>query len=45
MKQIRVNTDGVWAWTAKNETRKKGKARWRSIRATPTRRIVAQIRA
>ncbi|WP_405824658.1 hypothetical protein OG705_30310 [Streptomyces sp. NBC_00838] len=35
-KRMRVHTDGVWLWTAKNETRKKGKARWRSIREAPT---------
>ncbi|MFI8265306.1 hypothetical protein [Streptomyces sp. NPDC085665] len=45
VKQIRVDTDGVWVWTAKSKTRRSGKGRWRFIRDRPDLRITARVRA
>lgn len=45
VKQIRVDTDGVWVWTAKSKTRRKGKGWWRFIRDRADLRIVAWARA
>ncbi|MFP1628869.1 hypothetical protein ACLB9X_27680 [Streptomyces sp. 5K101] len=45
VKQVRVDTDGVWVWTAKSKTRRNGKGRWRFIRDRADLRIVARVRA
>ncbi|MFC4508480.1 MULTISPECIES: hypothetical protein [Streptomyces] len=45
VKQIRVDTDGVWVWTEKSKTRRKGKGRWRFIRDRADLRIVTRVRA
>ncbi|MEW1657925.1 hypothetical protein [Streptomyces sp. NPDC093707] len=45
VKQIRIDTDGVWVWTAKSKTRRKGNGRWRFIRDRADLRIVARVRA
>ncbi|MDL5199537.1 tyrosine-type recombinase/integrase [Streptomyces sp. ALI-76-A] len=45
VKQIRVDTDGVWVWTAMSKTRRKGKGRWRFIRDRADLQFVARVRA
>lgn len=45
VRHVRLDTDGVWVWTAKSKTRRSGKGRWRFIRDRPDLRIVARVRA
>ncbi|MEU3098142.1 tyrosine-type recombinase/integrase [Streptomyces sp. NPDC006967] len=45
VKQIRVDTDGVWVWTAMSKTRRKGRGRWRFVRDRADLRTVARVRA
>ncbi|MEU5090412.1 tyrosine-type recombinase/integrase [Streptomyces sp. NPDC021356] len=45
VKQVRVDAGGVWVWTAKSKTRRKGNGRWRFIRDRADLQIVARVRA
>jgi hypothetical protein len=45
IKQVRVDHDGVWVFTAKSKTRRKGEGRWRFIRDRPDLQIVRRILA
>ncbi|WP_326594209.1 hypothetical protein [Streptomyces sp. NBC_01294] len=45
VRQVRIDTDGVWVWTAMSKTRRKGKGRWRFIRDRADLQIVARARA
>ncbi|NEA53553.1 tyrosine-type recombinase/integrase [Streptomyces sp. SID13666] len=44
VKHVRLDTDGVWVWTAKSKTRRKG-GRWRFIRDRADLKVVARVRA
>jgi hypothetical protein len=45
VKHIRVATDGVYVWTAKSKTRRKGKGRWKFIRDREDLKVVARVTA
>lgn len=45
VKHIRLDTDGVWVWTAMSKTRRKGKGRWRFIRDREDLQVVARVTA
>ncbi|GAA3122633.1 hypothetical protein GCM10020254_82140 [Streptomyces goshikiensis] len=45
VRHVRLDTDGVWVWTAKSKTRRSGKGRWRFIRDRPDLQITARVRA
>lgn len=45
VKQVRVDTDGVYVWTAKSKTRRKGKGRWKFIRDREDLKVVARVTA
>ncbi|WP_051774677.1 tyrosine-type recombinase/integrase [Streptomyces sp. NRRL S-237] len=45
VRHVRVDTDGVWVWTAMSKTRRRGKGRWRFIRDRADLQIVARTRA
>lgn len=45
VRQVRIDTDGVWVWTAMSKTRRKGNGRWRFIRDRADLQIIARVRA
>ncbi|MEU8502349.1 hypothetical protein AB0C86_37390 [Streptomyces lavendulae] len=45
VRHVRVDTDGVYVWTAESKTRGKGIGRWRFIRDRPDLRLVTRVRA
>ncbi|MGW4509228.1 tyrosine-type recombinase/integrase [Streptomyces sp. NPDC004436] len=45
VRHIRIDSDGVWVCTAKSQTCRIGKGRWRFIRDREDLRIVARVRA
>lgn len=45
VKHVRVGTDGVYVWTAKSKTRRKGIGRWRFIRDREDLRVIARVSA
>lgn len=45
VRHVRIDNDGVWVWTAKSKTRRKGNGRWRFVRDRADLRIVARVRA
>lgn len=45
VKQVRVDADGVWVWTAMSKTRRTGRGRWRFVRDRADLRTVARVRA
>ncbi|MFF4188204.1 hypothetical protein ACFYZ9_33915 [Streptomyces sp. NPDC001691] len=45
VRHVRIDTDGVWVFTAKSKTRRKGKGRWRFIRDRPDLKIIARVTA
>ncbi|MFD9081709.1 tyrosine-type recombinase/integrase [Streptomyces erythrochromogenes] len=45
VRHVRIDSDGVWVWTAKSKTRRTGNGRWRFIRDREDLQIVARVRA